>query len=84
MYKNVNSINIYTAIILRVSYGYETWILALREDHRLRMFEKHSDLRGRKRREASEGCIMRRFINLYCTLINIRVVKKWRMRWADM
>ena len=33
-------IKLYRTIILRVVlYGFETWLLTLREDHKLRMFE---------------------------------------------
>jgi hypothetical protein len=40
-FSNVNFISrIYNAIILPVVlYGYETWSLTLREEHRLRVFE---------------------------------------------
>jgi hypothetical protein len=63
---NLN-IKIHKTIILPVLYGWETWSLRLREEHRLRMFENRCwggdlDLRRRKWREAAEGCIMRSFI----------------------
>jgi hypothetical protein len=40
-------------ILLIVLYGFETWSLTLREEHRLRVFEtgcrgEYLDLRGRK------------------------------------
>jgi hypothetical protein len=34
-----NCKDIYRNIILPVVYGYETWLLTLREEHRLRVFE---------------------------------------------
>ena len=37
--KNIKN-KIYRTIILHVVYGYETWSLILREERRLRMFEK--------------------------------------------
>jgi hypothetical protein len=56
--KNVK-VGIYKTIILPVVlYGCETWFLSVREEHKLRVFEK--------RREGGESCITRSFI--ICTL----------------
>jgi hypothetical protein len=58
-------ISIYRIIILpAVLYGYETWSLTLREEHRLSIFENIMLRRklGRKRNEvteAGENCIMK-------------------------
>jgi hypothetical protein len=38
LYRNIK-IKIYRTIILPLLYGCETWSYALREDHRLRVFE---------------------------------------------
>jgi hypothetical protein len=56
-----------TVILPVVLYGYETWSVTLREEHRLRVFEKrvlreYLDLRGRKWQETGEDRIMRNFI----------------------
>jgi hypothetical protein len=71
--KNV-SIRIYKTIILPVVlYGCDTWSLALREEHRLRMFENKVLRRifGRQRDvlESGENCITRSFV--ICTLHKI-------------
>jgi hypothetical protein len=55
-----------------VLYGYETWSLTLREEHRLRVFENRVlrriflGRRGMRWRENGESCIMRSF--MICTL----------------
>jgi hypothetical protein len=36
--QNLN-IGIYGAVVVRVLYGYETWSVTLREEHRLGLFE---------------------------------------------
>jgi hypothetical protein len=51
-------IKIYNTIILPVVlYGYETWSLTLREEHRLRVFENRVHIRifGPKRDEVTGG-----------------------------
>jgi hypothetical protein len=64
--KNIE-IRIYKTIILPVVlYGFETWSLTLREEHRLRVFEKRVLRRifGPKRDEMTgewRNCIMRSF-----------------------
>jgi hypothetical protein len=54
MFKNI--IRIYKTIILSVVlYGYETWSLTVREEHRLRVFENRvlSRIFGPKRDEVT-------------------------------
>jgi hypothetical protein len=60
-----------TATLLLVLYGFETWSLTLREEHRLRVFENRVLRRifGSKRDEVAGGwrnCVRRRFV--VCTL----------------
>jgi hypothetical protein len=70
-----------------VLYGCETWSLALREEHRLRVFE-NSVLRrifGPKKDEVTGG--WRKLHNeelrdLYSSPSIIRIIK-WRMRWEE-
>jgi hypothetical protein len=79
---------IYKTIILSVVlYGYETWSLTLKEEHRLRVFENMMLRRilGPRRDE-----MMRNFIklhneelhNLYSSPNIVRVIKSRRTRWA--
>jgi hypothetical protein len=54
-----------------VLYGHEIWSLTLREEHRVRVFEKRVlrrifGLKRMKRLEVGEGCIIRSFVT--CTL----------------
>jgi hypothetical protein len=51
-----------------VLYGCETWSLTLREEQRLRVFEKRVIRRilGSKREEVGENCTMRS--SIICTL----------------
>ena len=80
LYKNINT-KIYRTIILRVVlYGCETWSLTLREEHRLRVFEKWQLRRifGPKRDEVTAE--WRRLHNeelndLYCSPNFIRTIK---------
>jgi hypothetical protein len=69
-----------------VLYGYETWSLTFREEHRLRVFENRvlRKIFGPKREE--EGS-WRKFHNdefhsLYSSPNIFRVIKSRRMRWA--
>jgi hypothetical protein len=71
-------IRIYKTIILPVVlYGYETWSLTLREEHRLRMFENRVLRRifGPKRDVVTEE--WRKLQSI------IRIINSRRMRWAD-
>jgi hypothetical protein len=56
MSKNVK-IRIHKTIILPVLYGFETWSPTLREEHRLRVFEKKvmRKIFGPKRDELTRG-----------------------------
>jgi hypothetical protein len=54
--------NIILSVVL---YGFETWPLTLREEHRLKVFENRL-LRRMFGLKAGENCIMRSFVN--CTL----------------
>jgi hypothetical protein len=61
-------------ILYVVLYGCETWSFTLGEKHGLRTFEKkvlrkNLDVRGRKRQEAGEDCIMKSFVT--CNLHQI-------------
>jgi hypothetical protein len=83
-------IKIYKTIILPVVlYGCETLSLALREEHRLRVFENRVLKRifGPKRDEMTDG--WRKLHNeelhgLYSSPSIVRVIKARRMRWAGM
>jgi hypothetical protein len=81
-------IRIYKTIILPVVlYGCETWSLALREEHRLRVFEnmvlrrifgpKRDEVTGKWRKlHNKELCY------LYSSPSIIRIIKLRRMRWT--
>jgi hypothetical protein len=63
-----------------VLYRCETWFLALREEHRLRVFEN----RVLKRDEVTGGCCKlhsEELHNLYSLSSIIRMIKSRRMRW---
>jgi hypothetical protein len=70
-----------------VLYGYETWSLTLREDHRLRVFEnkvlrrifgsKRDEVMGEWRKLHNEE-----LRDLYSSPSIIRIIKSMRMRWA--
>ena len=82
-------IKIYRTIILPVVlYGCETWSLTLREEHRLRMFEKRV-LRGifGPRRDGVTGEWRKlrdeELNDLYCSPNIVRVINSIRMRWGE-
>jgi hypothetical protein len=70
-----------------VLYGYETWSLTVREEHKLRVFEsrvlrrifgpKRDRVTGEWRKLHNEE-----LHNLYPSPIIIRIAKPMRMRWA--
>jgi hypothetical protein len=73
--------------LLVVLYGYETWSLTLREEHRLWVFENRVLRRmfGLKRDEVTEGWRKlhnEELHNLYSSPSIIRMIKSRRMRWA--
>jgi hypothetical protein len=72
------------AIILPVLYGCETWLLTLKEERRLRVFENRvlRRLFGPKRDEVTGE--WRKLPNEeLCSFLNIiLVIKSRRMRWA--
>jgi hypothetical protein len=80
-------IQIYKTVILSVvPYGYETWSLTFREEHRLRVFENKGLRRifGPKREEDGSW---RKLHNgelhgLYSSPNIVSVIKSRRMRWA--
>jgi hypothetical protein len=76
-----------TIILPVVLYGCETWSLALREEHRLRVFEKRvlRGIFGLKRDEVIDGWRKlhnEELHNLYGSPSIIRTIKSRRMRWA--
>jgi hypothetical protein len=71
-----------------VLYGYETWSLTLREEHRLRVFENRvlRKIFGPKRNEVIRGwrgLHNEELHNLYGTQSIIRMIKSRRMRVAE-
>jgi hypothetical protein len=85
--RNVKA-KIYKTIIPPVVlYGCETWNLKLREEHRLRVFEKRVLRRifGPKRDEVKgewRKLHSGELRNLYSSPDNVRQIKSRRMRWA--
>jgi hypothetical protein len=80
-------INIHSIIILPIFYGCETWLFALREERRLRVFENRGlrrifepnrgEVTGKWRKLHNE-----KLNELYSSPITVRVIKPRRMRWA--
>jgi hypothetical protein len=70
-----------------VLYGCDTWLLTLREEHRLRVFEnrvlrmvfgqKRDEVTGEWRKLHNDE-----FRNLYSSPSIIRIIKSRRMRWV--
>jgi hypothetical protein len=65
-------------------YGCETWSLTLREELKVRVFEKgyrgeYLDLRGRSKWQAGEYCTVRSFVTCALHQILFRAVKLRRI-----
>jgi hypothetical protein len=81
-------VRIYKTIILPVVlYGCETWSLAVREEHKLRVFENRVPRRifGLERDGVTGGWRKlhnEELHNVYSSLSIIRIIKSRRMRWA--
>jgi hypothetical protein len=79
---------IYKNIILpAVPYGYETWSLKLKEEHRLRVFENRVLRRmfGPKKDGVTGGCRKLRneeLHDLYSSPSIIRIIESRKMKWA--
>jgi hypothetical protein len=77
---------IYRTVILPfILYGYETWSLTVREEHRLRVFENRVlRIFGPKREEDGSWRKLHNdeLHSLYSSLNIVRVIKSRRMRWA--
>jgi hypothetical protein len=75
-----------TLIIPFVLYGCETWFVSLREEHRLRFFERRFLKRmfGPKRDEVTGEWKLHseELHNLYSSTNFIRQMKSRKMRWA--
>jgi hypothetical protein len=69
-----------------VLYGCESWSLALRDEHRLKVLENRVlRIFGPKRDEVIGGWRKlhnEELHNLYASSNVIRMIKSWRMRWA--
>jgi hypothetical protein len=81
-------VKIHTTIILPVVlYGCETWLVTLREEHRLKVFENRLLRRifGPKRDEVTgqwRKLLSGKLHNLYSSPNIIKQIKSRRMRWA--
>jgi hypothetical protein len=81
-------IKIYRTVILPVAlYGCETWLLTLRKEYRLRVFENKVLRRifGSKRNEVTgewRRIHNRELYALYSSPNIIRVIKSRRLKWA--
>jgi hypothetical protein len=76
-----------TEFVFMVLYGWESWSLILKEEHKPRVFENRvlRRLFGQRRDGMAEGWINRHddeLHNLYSSPSKIRIIKSRRMRWA--
>jgi hypothetical protein len=86
LYKNVKIEIFKTIILLLVLYGCEIWSLTLREEHRLRVFQKRvlrrifepkrDEVRGKWRKLHNEIC------DLHSSPSINRMIKLRRIRWV--
>jgi hypothetical protein len=84
----LNMLSKYTIILPVALYGCEILSLALKEDHRLRVFENRVLRRmfGAKKDEVTGGWRKlhnEELHNLYCSPSIIRIIKSRRMRWGE-
>jgi hypothetical protein len=73
-------------LFLVVLYGYETWPLTLREEHRLRVFENTAQENVRIEDGITRGWRKlnnEELHNLYASPIIISMIKSRSMRWAE-
>jgi hypothetical protein len=86
MSKNIKIRTNKTIILPVVLYGCETWLLTLREERRLRVFENRlMRIFGLKRDEVMGGWRKlhnEELHNLYSSPSTIRIFKSRRMRWT--
>jgi hypothetical protein len=83
-YKKKLKIKIYKTVILPVVlYGYETWSLTLREEHRLSDFDSRLLMSGPKREEDGSWTKLHndKLHNLYSSPHIVGVIKSRRIRW---
>jgi hypothetical protein len=86
---SIQKIKINTIILHAVFYGYETWSLTLKEEHRLSMSESRVlwGIFGTKREKVAGGwrrLHIEELHNLYDSPNIIMVIKSRKMRWAGL
>jgi hypothetical protein len=79
----IPNIKIYKTVILQVVlYECETWCLTLREEHRLRVYEKRVLRRIFGPKSDEDGKLRNELHSLHSSPKIVRVIKSRRMRWA--